>query len=86
MSPLAARFEDVGAPAHLAQIWFGELLRDGFALTVSGVAEPFGKPTWTPPKKPTGSSPPGCHQGSGHGVIFREWFGASFELEGAVPW
>ena len=43
MSPLAARFEDVGAPAHLAQIWFAELLRDGFALTVSGVAEPFAR-------------------------------------------
>ena len=43
MSPLAARFEDVGAPAHLAQTWFAELLRDGFALTVSGVAEPFAR-------------------------------------------
>src|SRR5680860_1453881 len=43
MSPLAARFEDVGAPAHLAQTWFAELLRDGFALTVSGVAKPFAR-------------------------------------------
>lgn len=43
MSPLAARFEDVGAPAHLARTWFAELLRDGFALTVSGVAEPFAR-------------------------------------------
>lgn len=43
MSPLAARFEDIGAPAHLAQTWFAELLRDGFALTVSGVAEPFAR-------------------------------------------
>lgn len=34
MSPLAARFEDVGAPSLTAQIWFAELLRDGFALTV----------------------------------------------------
>lgn len=41
MSPLAGRFEAVGAPAHLAQSWFAELLRDGFALTVSGVAESF---------------------------------------------
>lgn len=41
MSPLAARFEDLGAPGHDAQTWFAELLRDGFALTVSGVAEPF---------------------------------------------
>jgi len=43
MSPLAARFEDVGAPKLLAQTWFAELLRDGFALTVSGVAEPFAR-------------------------------------------
>lgn len=33
MSPMAQRFEDVGAPAHLAKTWFAELLRDGFALT-----------------------------------------------------
>ncbi len=43
MAPLARRFEDVGAPAHLAQTWFAELLRDGFALTVAGVAEPFAR-------------------------------------------
>lgn len=36
MSPMAARFEDVGAPGHLAQAWFAGLLRDGFALTVVG--------------------------------------------------
>ena len=41
MSPLADRFEDVGAPRLIAQTWFAELLRDGFALTVSGVSEPF---------------------------------------------
>lgn len=41
MSPMARRFEDVGAPAHLAKCWFAGLLRDGFALTVAGVAEPF---------------------------------------------
>jgi len=41
MAPLAARFEDVGAPAHLAKTWFAELLRDGFALTVSGANESF---------------------------------------------
>ncbi|MCY7401252.1 MAG: haloacid dehalogenase type II [Nocardioides sp.] len=41
MSPLAVRFEEVGAPKLLAQTWFAELLRDGFALTVSGVAAPF---------------------------------------------
>lgn len=41
MSPLAVRFENVGTPSLMAQIWFAELLRDGFALTVGGVAEPF---------------------------------------------
>ena len=41
MAPLAARFEAVGASAHLAKLWFAELLRDGFALTVSGDIESF---------------------------------------------
>lgn len=41
MAPLSARFEDVGAPAHLAKLWFAELLRDGFALTASGAMESF---------------------------------------------
>lgn len=41
MAPLGVRFETVGAPAHLAQRWFAELLRDGFALTVSGNIESF---------------------------------------------
>lgn len=41
MAPLASRFQDVGAPAHLAKTWFAELLRDGFALTVSGASESF---------------------------------------------
>lgn len=44
MSPLAGRFEDVGAPGHLARTWFAGLLRDGFALTVAGTAEPFAGP------------------------------------------
>ena len=39
MAPMAGRFEDVGAPAHLAKLWFAELLRDGFALTASGDIE-----------------------------------------------
>lgn len=43
MAPLAQRFEDVGAPGTLAQVWFAELLRDGFALTVHGVGEPFAR-------------------------------------------
>lgn len=41
MSPMAKRFEDVGAPAHLATTWFAGLLRDGFALTAVGVSKPF---------------------------------------------
>lgn len=41
MSPMAQRFEDVGAPAHLAKTWFAGLLRDGFALTAAGASEPF---------------------------------------------
>lgn len=36
MGPLAARFEEVGAPAHVAPLWFASLLRDGFALTAAG--------------------------------------------------
>jgi 2-haloacid dehalogenase len=41
MSPLAARFIDVGAPASMAQLWFASVLRDGFALSVTGSARPF---------------------------------------------
>ncbi|MFO7689111.1 MAG: haloacid dehalogenase type II [Cryobacterium sp.] len=36
MSPLGARFEQVGAPASLARVWFAALLRDGFALAAAG--------------------------------------------------
>ncbi|MET3919122.1 haloacid dehalogenase type II [Arthrobacter sp. UYEF20] len=36
MSPMGARFSDVGAPAPLATLWFASLLRDGFALTAAG--------------------------------------------------
>ncbi len=36
MRPLAGRFAAVGAPEHLAATWFAGLLRDGFALTVTG--------------------------------------------------
>jgi 2-haloacid dehalogenase len=38
---MAARFVDVGAPAHLAATWFASLLRDGFALTAAGGTAPF---------------------------------------------
>lgn len=41
MSPIAKRFIDVGAPAHLAATWFAALLRDGFALTAAGSTAPF---------------------------------------------
>ncbi|HEY1158469.1 MAG TPA: haloacid dehalogenase type II [Arthrobacter sp.] len=36
MSPMGQRFVDVGAPEHLAKLWFATLLRDGFALTAAG--------------------------------------------------
>lgn len=36
MSPMAGRFEEVGAPAALAKLWFATVLRDGFALTAAG--------------------------------------------------
>lgn len=36
MAPLQRRFEEVGAAAHEASTWFASLLRDGFALTVTG--------------------------------------------------
>ena len=39
MAPIAARFQEVGSPQHLAKTWFAGLLRDGFALTV-GQANP----------------------------------------------
>ena len=32
---MSTRFDDVGAPAHLAATWFAGLLRDGFALTAA---------------------------------------------------
>ena len=41
MSPMAARFIDVGAPASMAQLWFASVLRDGFALSVTGSARSF---------------------------------------------
>jgi len=41
MSPMAKRFEDVGAPAHLAATWFAGLLRDGIALTAVDSSDSF---------------------------------------------
>ena len=41
MGPLAQRFADVGAEPQLAAAWFAGLLRDGFALTVTGAHPAF---------------------------------------------
>lgn len=41
MTPIAGRFSDVGAPRHLARVWFSGVLRDGFALTAAGAKEKF---------------------------------------------
>lgn len=41
MSPMAARFVDVGAPGSAAATWFAGLLRDGFALTAAGASPSF---------------------------------------------
>lgn len=43
LRPLADRFTDVGAPAHLASLWFSGVLRDGFALTAAGDPAAFGE-------------------------------------------
>ena len=41
MAAMAGRFSDIGAPEHLAQVWFASVLRDGFALTAAGAQERF---------------------------------------------
>lgn len=43
LAPMAARFEDVGAPGALARTWFAGVLRDGFALTAVGSSERFAR-------------------------------------------
>lgn len=43
MTPMAQRFADVGAPGELAVVWFTSLLRDGFALAVTGDNEKFAR-------------------------------------------
>ena len=40
---MGQRFEDVGAPAHLATTGFSGVLRDGFALTAVDASEPFAR-------------------------------------------
>jgi len=56
MSPMVDRFEDVGAPSHVARSWFAGLLRDGFALTVVGETR---RSHASPPKR-CGEALPGC--------------------------
>lgn len=41
MAPLAQRFADLGAPEHLAALWFTAVLRDGFALAAAQTSAPF---------------------------------------------
>jgi 2-haloacid dehalogenase len=41
LSPLGARFVEVGASASGAPLWFASVLRDGFALAVVGDNPPF---------------------------------------------
>jgi 2-haloacid dehalogenase len=41
LSPLGARFLEVGASASAAPLWFACVLRDGFALTAAGENPPF---------------------------------------------
>ena len=41
MEPLRVRFEQVGAPRELLDVWFASTLRDGFALTAGGAYADF---------------------------------------------
>jgi 2-haloacid dehalogenase len=41
LSPLGARFVEVGASASAAPLWFASVLRDGFALITAGENPPF---------------------------------------------
>jgi len=41
LRPMTGCFTDLGAPGHLAQLWFATVLRDGFALTAAGVCPAF---------------------------------------------
>lgn len=43
LAPMAGRLTEVGAPPHLAATWFAGVLRDGFALAVSGTSAPFAR-------------------------------------------
>ena len=41
MAPMGEQFAEVGAPAHLAKLWFATLLREGFALAAAGDSARF---------------------------------------------
>ncbi|GAC1386719.1 MAG: haloacid dehalogenase type II [Pseudarthrobacter sp.] len=41
LAPMAGLFEQGGLPAHLAPLWFAQVLRDGFALTAAGGTATF---------------------------------------------
>lgn len=41
LEPLRARFEQVGAPGRLLEVWFASTLRDGFALAAAGAYADF---------------------------------------------
>ncbi|RJK92778.1 haloacid dehalogenase type II [Vallicoccus soli] len=41
LAPLGPAFEEEGAPAHLAPLWFASVLRDGFGLSLAGAPRPF---------------------------------------------
>ena len=43
MAPMADRFTEIGLPAGLAATWFASVLRDGFALSMSGTPQPFAR-------------------------------------------
>lgn len=42
LSPLGARIASLGAPAHLLDVWFASVLRDGFALSLHADFDTFG--------------------------------------------
>src|SRR5215831_13350197 len=41
LEPLRSRFEQVGAPGRLLELWFASTLRDGIALTAAGAYADF---------------------------------------------
>lgn len=41
LRPLRHRFTDLGAPAHLARLWFTAVLREGIGLAAAGTSERF---------------------------------------------